>query len=116
MQCRFHYAPEIQRWAAVKNYTRFCFSKANHQSFRWLVLRRAIDDKAYLRCGTSKGFSRPVHKTLKNLRVQQHLPAHDFPSEVGYVAPGVIRIIHDMEETDDRYKIKQNTIVVTCKP
>ena len=103
--------------AAVKNYTRFCFSKAN-KNFRQLVLRRAIDDKAYLRCGTSEGFSRPLHKpvTLSNPQLQKHLPAYDFPSEAGYVAPGVVQIIHDMEETDDKFEIKSNTIVVTCKP
>lgn len=102
----------------MKNYTRFCFSNTRPDNFKKYVIRRAIDDKAYLRCGTSEGFSRPLHKpvTLTNPALQKHLPAYDFPTEAGYVAPGVIQIIEDMQETDDKYSITSNVIEVVSKP
>ena len=40
----------------IKNYTRLAF--ANDFLYKSGVLRRAIDDKAYLWCNTSEGFSR----------------------------------------------------------
>ena len=47
--------------AAMKNYTRFGFSTSRPENFKKHLIRRAIDDKAYLTCGTSEGFSRPQH-------------------------------------------------------
>ena len=40
--------------AHVKNYTRAVFSD---NAIKKYVCRRAMDDKAYVRCGTSEGFS-----------------------------------------------------------
>ena len=59
-----------------------------------------MDDKAYLRCGSSEGFSRPRTKPLLLDQNEPQLPAYDFPGKCGYVAPGVHLIIHDMEKTE----------------
>lgn len=41
--------------AHIKSYTRFAFSNSIRNRQPYLV-RRAIDDSAYVRCGTSEGF------------------------------------------------------------
>lgn len=84
------------------------------------VVRRAIDDKAYVRCGTSEGFSRPIHPPVQSTAAPFQLPASDYPDPVAYVSPGVIMIVNDMEETshdgDDKFKPEDLTVTVTCKP
>lgn len=109
----------------IKNYTRLAFGGAkNLLAERGLVIRRAIDDKAYVRCGTSEGFSRPVH-TPVNLNTgndvnQFQLPSSDYPDPVGYVSPGVVLLINDMKEIDhegkDKFVPTNVTVTVTCKP
>ena len=51
--------------AHVKNYTQFAFASSSAVHGKSLVIRRAIDDKAYVRCGTSDGFSRPLHTPVQ---------------------------------------------------
>ncbi len=107
--------------AHIKYYHRKFFSSQHAKRYTQYVVRRLIDDKAYLRCGTSEGFSRPRTKpiTLTD-REQAALPAYDFPEECGYVAPGVNLIIHDFEEIRvdgrDKFAAKSATISTTCKP
>ena len=88
-----------------------------------LVIRLAIDDKAYVRCGTSEGFSRPLHTPVQlNTGPQSHLklPSADYPDRVGYVAPGVKLMVNDMKEVEhrghDKFIPKDVTVSVTCKP
>ena len=50
--------------AHIKQYTRFVFSKVQRHAFRKYTIRRCFDDKAYLRCDTSEGFSRPMTKPI----------------------------------------------------
>lgn len=108
--------------AHVKYYTRMIFSGKTKPKFKHLTIRHCIDDKAYLRCGTSEGFSRPAHVPLVPTapEKQPKLPAYDFPEKVGYVAPGVHLIIKDMKESErngrDSYSIAEAKISVTCKP
>ena len=99
------------------------FSAKNKHNIQKYVVRHCIDDKAYVRCGTSEGFSRPAHTpiTPADPALQPTVPAYDFPEKYGYVAPGVHLIIGDMNETktldgQDRFSISQATINVTCKP
>lgn len=72
--------------AHVKNYTRFAFASSSAVHGKSLVIRRAIDDKAYVRCGTSEGFSRPLHTPLQlNTGPDSHfkLPSADYSDPVG---------------------------------
>jgi hypothetical protein len=98
------------------------FSK-NRINFKKFVIRHCIDDKAYLRCGRSEGFSQPAHTPITPVdpTLQPSIPAYDFPEKYGYVAPGVHLIIKDMQENEsadgrDIFSITQATISVTCKP
>ena len=106
--------------AHIKNYTRFFFSDKSKEKLDRFTLRRCFDDKAYLRCGTSEGFSRPKNKPLLIEQEMLELPSYDFPEKCGYVAPGVNLIIHNMEENNikgrDTFSVKDVTVSVTCKP
>lgn len=106
--------------AHVKMYTRLIFSQKTSPRFKKLSVRRCIDDKAYLRCGTSEGFSRPRHAPLAVDGETSEIPAYDFPQQAGYVAPGVNLIIKDMHEIQhdgrDKYVTDEVAISVTCKP
>lgn len=82
--------------AHIKNYTRLAFG--NDTDCRDLVVRRAIDDKAYVRCGATEGFSRPIHCPVQVTEEPFDLPTSDYPDTVGYVSPGVILIVKDMDE------------------
>ena len=78
--------------------------------------------KAYLRCGTSEGLSRPLHTPvqLSGENLQFKLPSSHYPQECGYVSPGVILLVNDMKEVSykdrDRYAKEDVTVTVTCKP
>ena len=118
MPCR-HLNVHYNR-AFVKNYTRLLFKRDSPYLNRGF--RIACDDKAYLRCGTSEGFSRPVHKPLHlstdDMKFQ--LPAADYPKSCGYVSPGVIITVNKMDHVDyyedDKYIPADVTVSVTCKP
>ena len=108
--------------AHIKQYTRFTFSKhGQRQKYEKYTVRRCMDDKAYLKCGTSEGFSRP---RTRPIMVGDHegleLPIYDFPEEAGYVSPGVNLIIKSMNEVEhqgrDVFALNGATISVTCKP
>lgn len=73
--------------AHIKMYTRKVFSY--NTCLKKFTIRRCIDDKAYLRCGTSEGFSRPKHMPLSLVEESPELPAYDFAESVGYIAPGM---------------------------
>lgn len=100
----------------IKNYTRLAFGFNNKK----YVIRRANDDKAYVRCGTSEGFSRPLHPPVQPTVENFQLPASDYPDPVGYVSPGVIVMVNNMEEVwhdnKDTFKPGDASISVTCKP
>ena len=100
----------------IKNYTRFPFSEvAGNKDF---VIRRTLDDKVYARCGTSEGFSRPLHCPVQISDTPFELPLSDYPDTVGYVSPGVILLVNNMKETshkeNDSFSMTDAT--VTCKP
>ncbi len=104
--------------AHIKNYTRFAFSETtSNQGF---VIRRALDDKAYVRCGTSEGFSRPLHRPAQICDAPFELPSSDYPDTVGYVSPGVILLVNEMKELwhegKDSFSLMDCTVTVTCKP
>ena len=75
-----------------------------------------------MRCGTSEGFSRPLHTPvqLSGENLQFELPSSDYPQECGYVSPGVILLVNDIKEVSykdrDRYAKEDVTVMVTCKP
>ena len=68
--------------AYIKHYTRLIFSNKTKNKYRHYSLRRCIDDKAYLRCGTSEGFSRPKHVPVMLKSEQTELPSYDFPENL----------------------------------
>ena len=99
------------------------FGQTTQDIFKQHTIRRAMDDKDYIRCGTSEGFSRPMVKplvpTMKSENVE--IPCYDFLDKVGYVAPGVTLIINDMEEViddkgKDSFAMKDAIPLVSCKP
>ena len=100
--------------ACLKNYTRFAFSNKTKPKVSRYIIRRAADDKAYIRAGTSEGFNRPLRTPLSLTQedLAFKLPAYDYPKEVGYVSPGVIQILADMEENDDKFFISKNLVTV----
>lgn len=104
--------------AHIKNYTRLAFGKDT--MFGGLAVRRALDDKAYVRCGTSEGFSRPLHRPLQVSEDAFDLPSSDYPDTVGYVSPGVILLVNEMKEVEykerDKFTLTDCTVTVTCKP
>lgn len=109
--------------AHIKNYVRFAFGKNSNVQGKNLVIRRAIDDKAFIRCGTSEGFSRPLHNPLHlndGPDCQFQLPSSDYPDSVGCVSPGVILMVNDMKEVElkgrDKFVATDVTVSVTCKP
>lgn len=106
--------------AHIKNYTRLIFK--NDSPYRKFAVRRAMDDKAYLRCGTSEGFSRPIHTPfqISSESLQFKLPSSDYPQDSGYVSPGVILLVNNMKEVPyngtDKFVREDVTVTVTCKP
>lgn len=79
-----------------------------------------MDDKAYVRCGTSEGFSRPLHRPIQPATTPFEMPSSDYPDTVGYVSPGVILLVNEMEEVEhqgrDKFTPTDVTVTVTCKP
>ena len=118
-ECNRHINVHYNR-AFIKNYTRLAFSKMSKHQGRVLLL--AIDDKCYLRCGTSEGFSRPLHNPaqLVQKELKLELPSSDYPKRTGYVSPGVISMVNQQIETQyngrDKYVPGDVTVSVTCKP
>jgi hypothetical protein len=106
--------------AHIKYYTRYIFSTKRKHLYSQYTIRRCFDDKAYLRCGTSEGFSRPKSRPVMLVESEPELPAYDFPEKAGYVSPGVSLIIKDMVEKRindrDTFATTDVTISVTCKP
>ena len=106
--------------AHIKMYHRTFYSSTQRQLLAKCTCCRCFDDKAYLRCGTSEGFSRPRTKSIVMPGSKILLPSYDFPEKAGYVAPGANLMINNMEEqtTDGRdiFVTKDVTISVTCKP
>lgn len=105
--------------AHIKNYTRLAFGES-FKKYRDLSVRRALDDKAYVRCGTSEVFSRPLNRPLQVTESHFQLPSSDYPDTVGYVSPGVILLVNDMKEVQhevrDKFTTTDSTVTVTCKP
>lgn len=98
-ECNRHINVHYNR-ACIKNYTRLTFSKKSKHRGR--VLRIAIDDKCYLRCGTSEGFSRPLHNPAQLVQeeLKHQLPSSDYPKRTGYVSPGVVLMVNEQIETE----------------
>ena len=46
-----------------------------------------MNDKAYMRCGTSEGFSRTMTDFSSKRKL---IPCYNVPDKVGYVAPEII--------------------------
>ncbi|CAG2189431.1 unnamed protein product [Mytilus edulis] len=106
---------EMRKW---KMHLMKQYNKGQQKAqFSKYAIRRCIDDKAYLRCGTSEGFGRPSNIPIALVDNQPHLPAYDFSEKVGYVAPGVNLIISDMNEIEHngktRFTVADATISVT---
>ena len=106
-------------WAFVKNYTCLLFNEASPYLNRGT--RIAIDDKAYLHCGTSKGFFRSLHKLLQlsDDTLEFQLPCSDYAKSCGYVSPGVMMTVNRMDcednHGDDRHSPADVTVSVACK-
>ena len=104
------------------NYTLLLFSKNSPLKEKKLALRITFDDKAYLQCNTSEGFSRPIHQPIQltDLNLKFQLPTSDYPEKCGYITPGVILMVNDEEEIEfrgrDKFVPTDLTVAVTVKP
>ena len=82
--------------AHVKNIKMSMFSE-NSGDAKAFSLLYSIDDKAYLRPGTSEGFSGARNQkilTLKDASKARKLPKYDWPEKLVYQTPGSRRIMH----------------------
>ena len=76
-----------------------------------LCFMRCIDDKAYLRPGTSEGFQNTRNQkilTLTDVAKAKQLPKYDWPEKLVYQTPGSHRIftkISDMSEGSNEEKL-----------
>ena len=89
--------------AHVKNIQHFFFS-AKMLQYRPICFARSIDDKAYVRPGTSEGFekSRNVRiVTLVDETKSRKLPKYDFPERLMYLTPATHRILRKEGSTVD---------------
>ncbi len=104
--------------AQAKHFERLAFS-TQHAPLRDYVVRKAIDDKAKVICGTSTGFSRPGHKPIILNEAATQLPYQDYPEQAKELSPGVILISKQKEvETEDDIKFcptADSVHTVTCK-
>lgn len=80
--------------AHVKNVKFSFFGKENVENSH-LCFMRSIDDKAYLRPGTSEGFQNTRNQkilTLTDVEKAKQLPKYDWPEKMIYQTPGSHRI------------------------
>ena len=82
--------------AHVRNVQRTFWSQKT-SSNRQFVFMQSIDDKAYVRPGTSEGFSKARNvKVLmpSDINKQRKLPKYDFAESSAFVTPSTHRILH----------------------
>jgi hypothetical protein len=80
--------------AHVKN-VKFSFFGQESAANSQLCFMRSIDDKAYLRPGTSEGFQNTRNRkilTLTDVEKARQLPKYDWPEKLVYQTPGSHRI------------------------
>ena len=80
--------------AHVKNIKMDFFSKAKEATRRYCFMK-SIDDKAYLRPGTSEGFQNTRNQrilTSSEVQKARELPKYDWPEKLVYQTPGAHRI------------------------
>ena len=80
--------------AHVKNVKNAFFGKESEENSKFCFMR-SIDDKAYLRPGTSEGFSNTRNQrilTTSDVNKARALPKYDWPEKLVYQTPGTHRI------------------------
>jgi hypothetical protein len=78
----------------MKNVKFSFFGKESEQTSN-LCFMRSIDDKAYLRLGTSEGFSNSRNQkilTVTDVEKARKLPKYDWPEKLLYQTPGAHRV------------------------
>ena len=96
--------------AHIKNVKQSFFGKESEQTSH-LCFTRSIDDKAYLRPGTSEGFSNSRNQkilTVTDVEKARKLPKYDWPEKFLYQTPGAHRIFTkeiSMSDSKDEEKL-----------
>jgi hypothetical protein len=89
--------------AHVKNVKMAMFSESAGDAKEYSLIH-SVDDKAYIRPGTSEGFSGTRNQkilTLSDASKAKKLPKYDWPQKLVYQTPGSHRIITKQSVKDD---------------
>jgi hypothetical protein len=89
--------------AHVKNVKMAMFSEKAGDANKYSLIH-SIDDKAYLRPGTSEGFSSARNQkilTLSDASKARQLPKYDWPQKLVYQTPGSHRVMTKQSINDD---------------
>ncbi len=92
----------------MKNIKRFLFSSRVEKQYKF-ALAKSSDDKAYLRPGTSEGFSGQQKCRILMPSAEERsrkLPKYDFPESKVYITPATHRILKLLSETIDNMEEK----------
>ena len=109
--------------AHVKNVKFSFFGKQSEQTSR-LCFMRSIDDKAYLRPGTSEGFNNTRNQkilTTTDIEKARKLPKYDWPEKLLYQTPGAHRIFTkescmSEEKNEEKLVTKNDSHFVFVRP
>lgn len=105
----------------VKNIKMEFFSKAN-EATRGFCFMQSVDDKAYLRPGTSEGFQHTRNQrilTSSDIQKARELPKYDWPEKLVYQTPGAHRIFtksSTMSDTNEKPVTDDDNHFVFVRP
>lgn len=107
--------------AHVKNIKMEFFSKANELTRKFCFMQ-SVDDKAYLRPGTSEGFQHTRNQrilTSTDAQKARELPKYDWPEKLVYQTPGAHRIFtksSTMSDTKEKLVTEDDNHFVFVRP
>ena len=107
--------------AHVKNIKKRFWGAKNDESRKFCFMR-SMDDKAYLRPGTSEGFEKARNLrilTLTDKEKERKLPKYDWPEKMVYVTPGSHRIFTKssvMTDNDEKLVTEDHRHHVIVRP
>ena len=105
----------------VKNIKMAFFSKANEETRKFCFMQ-SVDDKAYLRPGTSEGFQHTRNQrilTSSDAQKARELPKYDWPEKLVYQTPGAHRIFTKssiMSDTNEKLVTDDDNHFVFVRP
>lgn len=98
------------------------YGSSTPEHIRKLNFMRSIDDKAYLRHGTSEGFSKTRNSRILTMSTQakaRKLPKYDWPESQMYITPSTHRIFSQepvVVDGKERLLMKNDKHIVVIRP